>query len=107
MNDTILVYVTAPDETEASKIARNLVEFKLAACVNIIPGVNSIYSWQGKICQDQEHLLVIKTQTGNFEAIRSRVKTLHSYDCPEIISVDIKDCDADYHKWLIESTKTE
>ena len=77
MTDTVVVLVTAPSTEEAARIARVLVEEKLAACGNVVPGVRSIYRWQGKICDEQEALLVLKAPRKQFPALRDRVVALH------------------------------
>ncbi len=100
----IVVFITAPNEEEAAKIAKALVEERLAACVNIIKGVRSIYSWQGKIEDETETLMVVKTQKALFKRLAKRVKGLHSYTVPEVISVPITDGSKDYLKWLDEVT---
>ncbi len=102
--DEIVVLVTVSSEDEAVSIARALVEAKLAACANIINNVRSIYAWQGKIEDDSELLMVIKTRRSIFSDLAEKVKELHSYDVPEIIALPIIDGSAEYLKWLNEST---
>ena len=102
--DEIVVFVTVSGEDEAVKIARALVEAKLAACANIINNVRSIYAWQGKVEDDSELLMVIKTRRGIFSDLEEAVRKLHSYDLPEIIALPIIDGSAEYLKWLNEST---
>lgn len=106
MNSTeeIVVLITAPKEAEAVKIAKALVEKRLAACVNVISDIRSIYRWQGKIEDDTEMLLIIKTKKGLFDALAAEVKEIHSYTVPEIIALPIVQGQADYLKWLSEST---
>src|SRR4029453_12915704 len=94
--DYCVVLVTVSSETEAKTIARALVEERLAACVNIIPGVTSIYRWEGKICEDRELLLVIKTRGQKVAALRERIVHLHSYAVPEVIALPIADGSARY-----------
>ena len=103
MNE-IVVYVTASNEDEASKIAKALVETKLAACVNIVKGIRSIYSWQGKIEDEPEALMIVKTQKKHFSALSAKVRELHSYTVPEIIALPIIEGSEDYLKWLNEVT---
>jgi periplasmic divalent cation tolerance protein len=100
----VVVLVTCPAE-RAAEIARPLVEEKLAACVNIIPGLRSIYAWEGKICDDPEALLLIKTRAALFEALRARVLELHLYEVPEVIALPILAGHTDYLRWLAESTR--
>jgi periplasmic divalent cation tolerance protein len=82
------------------------VEEHLAACVNLVPGVSSIYRWQGKVEKAQECLLVIKTTAARFEAVKNRIQSLHTYDTPEIIALPITAGDADYLKWITENTQS-
>src|SRR5437867_3736965 len=98
-----IVVLTTTDSAElAQKIASALVESGEAACVNIIPGIRSIYRWEGKICDEGELLLLIKSSAERFEAIRSRIRQIHTYQVPEIISFPIADGDVDYLRWLEE-----
>ena len=100
----IIVFITAPTEEEAAKIAKALVEEKLAACVNIIKGIRSIYRWQGKIEDDPEVLMVVKTREDLFEKLADRVKELHSYEVPEVIAMPITKGSEAYLKWIGEVT---
>ena len=100
----IVVYVTAPNEDEAAGIARSLVELKLAACVNIIKDIRSIYRWQGTLQDDSEVLMIIKTREELFDPLTVEVRKLHSYDVPEIIALPISLGSEDYIKWIREST---
>lgn len=99
MNE-IVVFITASNEDEAAKIARAIVEARLAGCVNIIKNIRSIYSWQGKIEDDSEAMMVVKTQKHLFDKLSQKVKELHSYITPEIIALPIVDGSEDYLKWL-------
>ncbi|MBM4129171.1 MAG: divalent-cation tolerance protein CutA [Nitrospira sp.] len=103
--DEIVVFITASNEDEASKIARALVEEKLAGCVNIVKDIRSIYSWQGKIEDEPEVLMIAKTQKALFDSLAEKVKALHSYTVPEIIALPIIEGSEDYLKWLEEVTK--
>jgi periplasmic divalent cation tolerance protein len=100
-----VVLVTTPNGVEARKIGKRVVDAKLAACVNIIPGVRSIYRWKDKVCDDQEVLLVIKTTKRHFRELEDMVKRLHSYDTPEIIAMPILAGSDDYLRWIRESTR--
>ncbi len=102
--DEIVVFITASNEDEAVKIARTLVEVRLAGCVNIIKNIRSIYSWQGKIEDEAEVFMILKTQRPLFDAIMKQVKQLHSYTVPEIIAIPIIEGSEDYLKWLSEVT---
>ena len=103
MSDAIVVLVTAPNGEEASRIAEALVSEKLAACVNIVPGIRSVYVWEEKECDEQECLLLIKSTSEKFEAVRTRIRQLHSYQVPEIIAVPVSAGDPAYLAWLRSS----
>lgn len=103
--DKIVALITAPSEEEAVKIASALVNEKLAACVNIVPGLRSIYRWEGKICDDREVLLVAKTKQTVFEKLKDRVRSLHPYTTPEIIAIPVTAGFEDYLKWVDESVE--
>jgi periplasmic divalent cation tolerance protein len=105
MPDPIVVLVTCGSEEEALKIANALVEARLAACVSLIAPIRSIYRWEGKIWDEKEWLLIIKTQKQRFEAVEKKVKSLHSYSVPEIISLAIVEGSPSYLSWLEEMTK--
>lgn len=102
--DEIVVFITASNEDEAAKIARTLVEARLAVCVNIMKNIRSIYSWQGKIEDEAEVLMIAKTQKPLFDTFVRKVKELHSYTVPEIIAMPIIEGSEDYLKWLREVT---
>ena len=104
MSDPILILVTCGSEEEASKIGRSLVEEGLAACVTILSPIRSIYRWEGKVWDEKECLLVIKTQRQRYEALEERVKSLHSYSLPEIIALPILQGFPPYLKWLTDMT---
>ncbi len=103
--DEIIVFTTAPNEDEAAKIANELVKARLAGCVNIVKDIRSIYSWQGKIEDEKEVLMILKTQKALFDSFMKKVKELHSYSVPEIIALPIIVGSEDYLKWLKEVTK--
>lgn len=105
VSDFIVVFVTCGSEEEALKIARALVEENLAACANIISSIRSIYRWEGKICDEKEWLLAIKTRQSRFEDLATRVKSLHSYSVPEIIALPIIGGSPTYLNWIEENTK--
>ena len=102
MQDFIVVYVTAGSPAEGEHLARALVEEQLAACVNRIAPVQSVYRWQGKVEQSEEQLLIIKTRKALFTTLGKRVRELHSYSVPEIIALPIIDGSDDYLQWLDE-----
>ncbi len=101
----IIIFITASSEEEAKKVATALVNEKLVACVNIIPKIHSIYWWEGKVCQDDEVMLISKSKQSLFPAIMDRVKSLHSYKVPEIISFPISEGLPEYLNWIEEVTK--
>lgn len=103
--DYMVVFITVPKEEEAVTIAKTLVEEKLAGCINIVKNIRSIYFWQGKIEDDSEVLMIVKTHSELFEELEKRVKSLHSYTVPEIIGIKIKKGSKDYLNWLSEVTK--
>jgi periplasmic divalent cation tolerance protein len=105
MNKFIVVLITCGSEEEALKIANALVEEHLAACVNLVSPIRSIYRWEGKIWDEKEWLLIIKTQKQRFEELEKKVKFLHSYSVPEIISLPIVEGSSSYLNWLEEMTK--
>ncbi|GBE06879.1 MAG TPA: divalent-cation tolerance protein CutA [Nitrospirae bacterium] len=104
--ENIIVYITAPNDEEAAKIAKALVEARLAACVNIVKNIRSIYRWQGKIEDDPEVLMIVKTRTGLFEALAAKVRKLHSYEVPEIIALPVVKGSEAYLNWLKDATET-
>ncbi len=103
MTDKLLVLTTAGSEAEARKIAEALVERKLAACVNIVPGVHSVYRWEGKVEGAEEYLLLIKTSKSREEQVGSAIRELHSYELPECIAIPIESGSEEYLKWLGDS----
>ena len=102
MQDFIVVLITVGTSEEGERLARALVEERLAACVNRIPNIQSVYRWQGKIEQSQEELLLIKTRSELFRALEKRVGELHSYDVPEIIALPLSEGNEAYLRWLEE-----
>ena len=105
MTDKRLVLTTAGSEEEARNVAHALIDRKLAACVNIVPQIESIYRWQGKVESAHEWLLLIKTTSENFLAVRDAIRELHSYELPECIALAIDDGSPDYLQWLADSVK--
>jgi periplasmic divalent cation tolerance protein len=105
MTDKRIVLSTAGSEEEARKIARHLVDQQLAACVNIVPHIESIYRWQVKIESNREWLLLIKTTVGNFPAVKDAIQESHSYDLPECVAIAIDDGSSEYLQWIGEAVK--
>jgi periplasmic divalent cation tolerance protein len=91
---------TAPDGETAARIARTLVEERLAACVNVVPAVRSIYRWQGRVEDDAEVLLVIKTRAERVDALAERLRALHPYELPELVALPVAAGSAPYLDWL-------
>jgi len=101
-----LIYVTAPSRQEAEQIAKTVVTEKLAACANILDNVTSIFHWEGTLCHENEAVLILKTSAERVEALTERIKQLHSYDCPCIVTLPIESGNPDFLKWVSESTRT-
>lgn len=102
-NPAIVIMSTCPDEPSAQTIAAALIEDKLAACVNIIAGVTSVYQWQGKIEQSHEQCLIIKTLKHNYAAVERSIQELHPYELPEVISVPISEGSEQYLSWIAQN----
>ena len=100
-----LIYITAKDKAEARKIGSELVESKLAACVNIIDNMNSMYVWEGKIQDDKEAILIAKTTEARVPQLIEMVKTLHSYDCPCIVSIPVSGGNKEFLDWIASEVK--
>ncbi len=100
----IYLCISTVQESQAPELARRLVEERLAACVNILPGVRSIYRWQGKIHDEEECLLLIKTSLGSMGTFEDRFRKLHPYDCPELLILPVEDGLKEYLSWVEEMT---
>src|SRR5687767_13276412 len=98
----LIVLTTTPNESEASDLAHRIVKEKLAACVQILPKMTSVYFWEGKIQTEPEHLLLIKTLDEKFDALSAFIHEHHSYDVPEIVAIDAENVSEDYLKWMGE-----
>lgn len=105
MTDKIVVLVACGSAEEARKIARAAVESRLAACANVLPGVESVYRWKGAVEESAEWLLLIKTTRGLFERLAERVRALHSYELPEIVGLPIEDGLEGYLSWIERSVE--
>lgn len=103
MSHEIIVLVTASSAGDARRIANALVSEQLAACVNIVPVIESIYRWEGRVTSDSEALLIVKTTNARYAELERRVKELHNYSTPEIIAVRIEQGSEDYLDWLRKS----
>lgn len=95
-----LILCTCPDKNTASSIAENIVAQRLAACVNILPGIQSIYQWQGNVESAEEHLMLIKSHKDKFSSLKKSIVSMHPYEVPEIIALDINQGFPEYMKWL-------
>jgi periplasmic divalent cation tolerance protein len=104
MTELLLVMTSLPDIEVAKALARRLIDANLAACVQLQPGVQSIYQWEGRICEEQEVVLVAKTTAGRWTAISDYIKQNHPYDVPEIIAQPITHSDPDYVQWVVAET---
>jgi periplasmic divalent cation tolerance protein len=100
----LAVFVTCPNRRVAEAIGRTLVEERLAACANIIPGLTSIYRWQGKVCRDSEVLALLKTRRSCFPKLARRVRELHPYSVPAIVALPVAHSSPAYLSWVAEST---
>lgn len=103
MNDKKIVLTTAGSREEAEKIAHALVERRLAACVNLVGPIHSVYRWQGKVETAAEHLLLIKTTAARFDSVAKAIRELHSYELPECIELPIEAGSVEYLRWIEES----
>jgi periplasmic divalent cation tolerance protein len=102
----VFVYTTYPSIVEAEQAGRTLVERRLCACVNMLPGMVSLYWWQGKVERGEEVVMIVKTRATLAEAVRAAVKAMHSYTTPAILVLPIEDVDPDYRAWLIAETES-
>jgi len=107
MDNPVIVLVTVPSQEEGEQIARQVLANKLAACVNIIPNLHSIYIWQGKIENSSEWLLLIKTMPERLPALKQQIRQLHSYDVPEILALPVSQGNQEYIQWVYESTRAK
>jgi len=105
MTDAMVVLITAPNEDDAATMAKVLVEARLAGCVNIIRNIRSLYRWQGKVEDEQEVLMIVKTREERFADLVKKVKELHSYTVPEIIALPIVNGVEEYLGWLRQETE--
>ena len=106
MSEVIMLYVPCNDIEEAKKIARELVANRQVACANILPGCTSIYEWQGKICEEQEVILVMKTMNSLHMEVEKAITDLHSYDCPGIVALNTDEVNLPFAEWIEKSVST-
>ncbi|HEU4743098.1 MAG TPA: divalent-cation tolerance protein CutA [Meiothermus sp.] len=100
---SLVVLVTVPDLETARRIGRTLVEERLAACANLVPGLISLYRWEGEVAEDDELLLLIKTRSERYEALEARIKQLHPYTVPEVLALQVYNGSVDYLRWIAAS----
>lgn len=105
MSEHHVILCTCPDDATARELAGRVVEEKLAACVNIVPGLTSVYEWQGRVETDPETLLIIKTAGDRVDALTERLASIHPYDVPEVIALPIEAGLPAYLKWLKDETR--
>jgi periplasmic divalent cation tolerance protein len=98
--DYYIVVTTVSEETDAVNISKQVIDERLARCVNIIRNIRSIYSWQGETCDESEHLLLIKTGHPKLDELMEKLRSIHPYELPEIIAVPISTGDEDYLRWI-------
>ena len=100
-----ITYITCPNTELAKNIASTLVHEKLVACANIFPKIHSIYEWEGKVCEENEVVLLVKAPTSQFNAIEDRVKDLHEYDCPCIVNFEMNAGSQEFLEWISKQTR--
>ena len=103
--DALLCLCTCPDAATAERLAASLVEERLAACVSLVPGLRSIYRWQGAIQRDEELLLLIKTTRARYPALQARLQALHPYELPELVAVEVADGLPAYLRWVADAAR--
>src|SRR5882762_9871553 len=104
MTDAVLVLTTLPNSEAAAELANRLVSEKLAACANILPALRSIYRWQGKVQDENEVLVLLKSRQGQYERLKTRILELHPYDVPEILAIPIERGHGAYLDWIARET---
>lgn len=97
-----LVMTSVGTEQQAVEISEELISRRLATCINIVPCLRSIYRWKGKVCEDSEYLLLIKTPESLFENVSSAIREFHSYELPEILAMPISDAEENFHRWVLQ-----
>ncbi len=107
MGDSLLVYCTFPNVESAESMARALVDQRLAACVNVLDSVRSVYRWEGEVCAETECMTIAKTTVSCFELLKAHILKLHPYDCPEVVAVKIEHGHDDYLRWIAAETRTD
>jgi len=103
--EALVVFVTAPSADKGMELGRALVQERLAACANLVPAIHSIYWWEGRVQEDGEALLLVKTTRDRFEALRDRVLALHPYQVPEVLALPVAAGSASYLEWILRETR--
>ena len=106
MTDVLVVLVTVPSREKGEEIAGQLVEAQVAACVNVVGPIRSVYRWQGEVCTDDEHLLVIKTTRQRYPELEDKVRALHSYDVPEVLALPVHAGSEAYLDWVVDEVRS-
>lgn len=104
--EIVVILSTCPDVETAERLARELVEASLAACANIVPGLRSIYRWNGAVQADEEALMILKTTTDRLPAVRDRLVASHPYEVPEVVALSVADGHHPYLQWVVDATRT-
>jgi periplasmic divalent cation tolerance protein len=107
MSEELVVLVTVPSREQGEAIAGAIVGEALAACVNVVGPIRSIYRWQGEVCRDDEHLLIVKTTAARYDALEARVRAIHPYELPEVIALPIERGSAPYLEWLRAAARSD
>jgi len=102
-----LVMTSVGTEQQAVEISEELITRRLATCVNIVPCLRSIYRWKGKVCEDTEYLLLIKTPEKLFEQVSSAIREYHSYELPEILALPVTAAETNFHQWVLQMVEPE
>jgi periplasmic divalent cation tolerance protein len=102
--ETIVIFTTTPTKADARKIVKELVSNRLAACASILPGLESVFRWKGKVNIEPEFLVIVKTRRNLFEEVAKQIEKLHPYDVPEIIALTVSNGSSKYLKWVEENT---
>jgi len=102
LDDIILIMTSVGTEQQAVEISEELIARRLATCINIVPCLRSIYRWKGKICEDTEHLLFIKTPKRLFDEVSAAIREFHSYELPEILGFPITNAETNFHEWVLK-----
>jgi len=102
-----LIVTSVGTEQQAVEISEELIARQLATCINILPCLRSIYRWKGKICEDTEYVLLIKTPRAFFDQVSAAIRELHSYELPEILSIPIDQAETAFHEWVLHMVSDE